>query len=150
MKISYFNLLIALAIPLPCLAELKPAPTPEASESSSQERELPAPEKHIRKGIITLNELYKTLEGINNKSAADAAAIEILKLQNDLITWGQGFSSLVPLTAVEQQQYEQVYLPIIKQINDQLRAQAARLHSAKYYDSKELPQVLIQFVNRVK
>ncbi len=171
MNISLPSLLISLSLPLPCLAEQSPAPptpptqsspltpatplvpsteSPPPAESQEAERELPAPEKHIRKGIITLNNLYKVLEGVHNKQTADTAAIEILKIQNELVTWGQGFSALVPLTGIEQQQYEQVYLPIIKQINTQLRSQAARLHSAKYYDSKDLPQVLIQFVNRVK
>ncbi len=158
MNISLSSLLISLSFP--CLAELSPtpvaAPTPstgvveQPAAPQEEARELPAPEKHIRKGIITLNNLYQVLAGITNKQSADTAAIEILKIQNELVTWGQGFSVLVPLTAIEQQQYERVYLPIIKQINAQLRAQADRLHSAKYYDSKELPQVLIQFVNRVK
>ncbi len=145
MKYSPHRILAGLSICAPTFADTQPT-----QSSQEQVQQLPEAEAHIRLGILKLNSLYEILTKINNKQSADAAAIEILKLQNELISWGQGFNALAPLTAVEQQQYEKAYLPIIKQINEQLKAQSARIHSAKYYDSKDLPQVLIQFVNRVK
>ncbi len=125
------------------------APAAPAPPAASQIK-LPESEAHIRHGIITLNKLYETLAKINNQQLADSAVVDLLKIQQELIEWGQGFGMLDALSPQDQKRYEEAYLPIIKQINEQIRAQAARLHSARYYDSKDLPTVLIQFVNRVK
>ncbi len=126
------------------------APSAPPTSAPNTQPQLPKPEQHIRQGIITLNKLYQILLKIDNKQLADSAALDILKIQQELIEWGQGFGSLKELSAEQRHRYEQSYLPIIEQINNQIRAQSARLHSARYYDSTDLPTVLVQFVNRVK
>ncbi len=143
--------LLLLPCPASCFAQAAaPSSPPPQAEAAPAQPKLPAAEQHIRQGIITLNKLYEILLKIDNKQLADSAALDILKIQQELIEWGQAFGALEELSAEHQRRYEQAYLPIIEQINNQIRAQAARLHSARYYDSTDLPTVLVQFVNRVK
>ncbi len=137
--------LVALLVPSMIMAQ-DTAPSVEQPPAT----ELPEAEKHVREGLQLLASLYDILEGINSPNSAEAAVAKLVGIQKQLIQWGQKFSTLTPLTKEEQRRYETAYLPLIREINEHIRGQAHRLHSAQYYNSKNLPLILIDIVNQVK
>ncbi len=147
MKSRPFIALFALLVPSQIMAQDAPTPTPAEQPPATV---LPEAEKHVREGLQLLASLYEVLEGINDPNSAEAAVAKLIGIQKQLIQWGQKFSTLTPLTKEEQSRYENAYLPLIREINEHIRGQAQRLHSAQYYNSKNLPLVLIDIVNQVK
>ena len=70
----------------------------------------------------------------------------LMALLEEMQAWSQSFASLPPLSEPERVAYEERYLPTISRINSILESQAARIAAAEYYGSRNLPAVLVRFV----
>lgn len=136
----------APAEPVPAVV----AEEPPAPRDTPQERALPRSEQLIRAGIIMLDQVQKTLSGINNAETAEAAVAPLMRTEAALQEWARTFNTLPPLAEEEQNAYEEVYLPIINKLNNRIRVQGERLASAEYYGSRNLPAALIRLalINR--
>lgn len=125
--------------------------TPQDSPlDTPQPRALPQSEQLIRAGIIMLDQVQKTLSGINDAETAEAAVAPLMRTEAALQEWARAFNALPPLAEEEQNAYEEVYLPIINKLNSRIRVQGERLASAEYYGSRNLPAALIRLalINR--
>lgn len=134
---------------LPLLLSLCSAQANVVIEQPSQ-KEAPAPvlpegELRIRAGIVILGKICQIMAEVNNRETAEAAVPRLMRLLEEMQTWHQSFSNLPPLSEPELLTYEERYLPTIRKINKILEAQAARVAAAEYYNSSNLPAVLVRF-----
>jgi hypothetical protein len=107
---------------------------------------LPEGELRVRSGIVILGKICQIMAEINNNETAEASVPKLMQLLEEMQTWSQSFSNLPPLSEPEVRAYEERYLPAIRKINNILEAQAARIAAAEYYGSRNLPAVLVRFV----
>lgn len=115
----------------------------EAPPAALQTPALPAEQQHIRSGILLLANLSETLARVQDFNSAQAAAAEVTRAAHALHSWAQGVSALPPLSEKDVRAYERRFLPIIRRVNDHLRAQGERLAASDYYGSQELAAALI-------
>lgn len=140
-------------------ADPRPAasmPTPSApAEGSAPEAAappagLPMEETRIRSGIVMLGMLHDTMAKIRDHDSAEAAVPSLVRLTNELQAWGHSFNNLPPLDEATQSDYEKKYLPVIRQINERIKAQGERLAAAEFYGSQNLPAALVRLVNSLQ
>lgn len=125
------------------VAVLCPAQQLDETLGETLEPSFPKEELHIRSGVMLLASLYDVLAKVQDKASAQAAVPKIVRISRDLHAWGQAVASLPPLSEKEMRVYENRYLPIIRRVNDHLRAQGERLAAWEYYGSQDLEYALI-------
>ena len=118
---------------------------PQASKEV-QAPVLPEGELRIRSGIVILGKICQYMSEVNCHDTAEAAVPRLMALLEEMQAWSQSFASLPPLSEPERVAYEERYLPTISRINSILESQAARIAAAEYYGSRNLPAVLVRFV----
>lgn len=101
-----------------------------------------APAELMKKGLHILQNLIDVLGGIDDKSTADRAALQIYKISAEYQNWGQQVSMQPPLGEEEQAAMEATYLPQFKIKNEKIDALAQQLAAANYFLSRELYQAL--------
>lgn len=133
-------LLAALGIAMPAGASVvaEPQPSPQV-----QEQALPEGEQRLRAGIVMLGKICQCMAEITDKDTAEAAVSPLMRLNGELRSWAQSFSSLPPLSEPEAIAYEEKYLPIIRKINRIIETHGERLAAAEYYGSLNLPAALV-------
>ncbi len=160
-----------LPMSAPLEGKLAPAPAPDATLAVPEqqaprpvEAEAPLPgtqqpeqapqlneaEQRIRLGIVMLGRLHDLLSQIKDEASAEAAVAPIMRASGEFQTWAQGFSSLPPLDADAQREYEKRYLPIIDELNTRIRIQGERIASAEFYGSHNLPAALVRLVTSMQ
>ena len=142
------NAFLKIAAALLCLTTagaadiVTPAPQPQKNQAPV----LPEGEIRIRNGIIILGKICQYMSEVNCHDTAEAAVPRLMALLEEMQAWSQSFASLPPLSEPERVAYEERYLPTISRINSMLESQAARIAAAEYYGSRNLPAVLVRFV----
>lgn len=116
----------------------------------TQDPKLEAGEGRIRAGIVLLGILHDTLAGVNDKESADAATGAIMRLSREMQEWAQGFAALPPLDDETRALYEDKYLPVIRQMNNRIKAQGERIAAAEFYGSQNLPAALVRLVQAMQ
>ncbi len=116
----------------------------------SQEPKLEAGEGRIRAGIVLQGILHDTLAGVKDKESAEAATGAIMRLSREMQAWAQGFAALPPLDEETRALYEDKYLPIIRQMNNRIKAQGERIAAAEFYGSQNLPAALVRLVQAMQ
>lgn len=121
------------------------APAPQANESN-----LHPGEARIRAGIILQGYLHDTLAKVRDQESAEAATGPIMRFSRELQEWAQGFAALPPLDDETKGLFEEKYLPIIRQMNDRIKAQGERIAAAEFYGSQNLPAALVRLVQAMQ
>lgn len=148
MRLLFLTATLSLSFIAASTGEETTAPiVSEAAPPVSTQPKLPTAEEKIRTGIMLLAGLHDTMAGVKDKDSAEAAVAPIMRFISQLQNWGNSFNTLPPPDEETRQLYEQRYLPIIRQLNERIQAQADRLASAEYYGSRNLPAALIQLVS---
>jgi len=122
----------------------------QKSAKQVRQKPLSKEDKHIRIGMQLHYGLYIILANIQSPQDAETAIPLILKINEQLLTWGKTFATLPPIDDATQARYRTEYIPIIKKSNAALRIQGKRLKDAEYYGSEELPAALIRIVQELK
>ncbi len=159
MKTPHFFIFIGLAavaiandIPTPHIPQDE-AKLPVQSAPSTplpQDAKLPPGETRIRAGIVLQGILHDTLAGVRDKDSAEAATGVIMRFSRELQQWAQGFSALPPVDEETRALYEEKYLPIIRRMNERIKAQGERIAAAEFYGSQNLPAALVRLVQSVQ
>lgn len=160
MKLMRFTLYAASAAV--AVADTPPAPIISLPESSqpvqeramatpqTQEPKLDAGEARIRAGIVLQGILHDTLAGVKDKESAETATGAIMRLSREMQEWAQGFAALPPLDDETRALYEDKYLPVIRQMNNRIKAQGERIAAAEFYGSQNLPAALVRLVQAMQ
>lgn len=104
----------------------------------------------IRRGILLQKELLTVLRGITDKQTADNAAKNILRLATDLRVWGATLDARPVEDEVVMGEYEREYLPLIDQLNREIRQESERLLTYRYFESTRLAQSLVELVRQAQ
>lgn len=128
---------------LMALVPLLPAQQEQGNAAQPLEQELPREEVQIRSGIVLLGTLCNTLAKVQDHASAQAAVPGIVRLTRDLHAWGQAMNALPQLSESDKSMYEARYLPVIRRLNEHLRAQGERLAASEYFGSQDLAVSLI-------
>ena len=104
----------------------------------------------IRKGILLQQELLTVLRGITDKQTADNSAKNILRLASDLRVWGATLDARPVEDEVVMGEYEREYLPVIDQLNREIRKESERLLTYRYFESSRLAQALVELVRQAQ
>lgn len=116
----------------------------------TQEPKLDAGEARIRAGIVLQGILHDTLAGVKDKESAETATGAIMRLSREMQEWAQGFAALPPLDDETRALYEDKYLPVIRQMNNRIKAQGERIAAAEFYGSQNLPAALVRLVQAMQ
>lgn len=116
----------------------------------AQEPKLEPGEARIRAGIVLQGILHDTLAGVKDKESAEAATGAIMRLSREMQEWAQGFAALPPLDEDTRSLYEDKYLPVIRQMNNRIKAQGERIAAAEFYGSQNLPAALVRLVQAMQ
>ncbi len=104
----------------------------------------------IRKGIVQQKSLLDVLRSITDRTTADAAAKQILRIASDLRVWGAELDSRAPEDEVVMGEYEREYLPIIEQLNREIRKESERILTYRFFGSARLYEALIELVRQAQ
>lgn len=102
--------------------------------------------KLIAEGITLQKKLLTTLHGITNKSTADAAAKEILRLSTELKIWGSKLDARPAEDAEIMEDYERNFLPEIRKWSNEIRKESERINTYNYFGSALLYESLAELV----
>ena len=138
------NLLSLLLVPVCALTAPAEQVVPDTqAQAAAVQSSLPEGEMRLRNGIVILGALCQSMAKVQDNATAEAAAIQIMRLRDELQQWVRSFNNLPPLTELEAQAYQDRYLPTIRKINRLLETQAERIAAAEYYGSKNLAAALV-------
>lgn len=121
-----------------------------AATTTATDAKLDPGEARIRAGIVLQGILHDTLAGVKDKESAESATGAIMRLSREMQEWAQGFAALPPLDEETRGLYEEKYLPIIRQMNNRIKAQGERIAAAEFYGSQNLPAALVRLVQAMQ
>lgn len=128
----------------------KPVQDAVATVEQKKDTNLHPGEARIRAGIVLQGYLHDTLAKVRDRESAEAATAPIMRFSRELQDWAHGFAALPPLDEETRSLFEEKYLPLIRQMNDRIKAQGERIAAAEFYGSQNLPAALVRLVQAMQ